>query len=503
VALVDCPECNRQVSDRAATCIHCGYPLRDELLEQKMREVLLRTLDVNPKATLQDVLENWKTVSGPDIADEEVGLMRAVYEQEMQSARQSPEGPGPIGASQRSPPDPRLTPQVESSERQDEHRSSPPVHGGRQPAQDKEGAPHRWLGIPGLTPGRPWRTFAVFNGYLVLLSSILAGPIGAKLLAAAVLVGIFVAANAWALRDRLPGFKSEDRRIVAGSWIALVAIAALGVLLFPTAPSDASTARSAAASNSAVAQGAGSAGQAAAAASSGVPPEAQEHFANAKDHSDAGRRGLAIIEVDQAVAMAPRFAEAQDLQKSLRAEATAEVAQVRAQQTATARQAQDAAEAERRAVANRQATATATAKLLGTRQVPIPLGEVGAVEDKGSKLGITVAQVERRAWGKLRAANQFNTAPPAGNDYILVALAVRYLSGPEDKPYKLSDSHEFYAGNKLWGAPFTNVAPKPAFGGENLFPGATYGGWLDGKYLPTELQEEAVLVYKGVYFALK
>jgi len=27
MALITCPECGRQVSDQAVTCIHCGYPL--------------------------------------------------------------------------------------------------------------------------------------------------------------------------------------------------------------------------------------------------------------------------------------------------------------------------------------------------------------------------------------------------------------------------------------------------------------------------------------------
>ena len=28
MALIHCPECGREVSDQAAACIHCGYPLR-------------------------------------------------------------------------------------------------------------------------------------------------------------------------------------------------------------------------------------------------------------------------------------------------------------------------------------------------------------------------------------------------------------------------------------------------------------------------------------------
>lgn len=31
MALIDCPECNRQVSDQASQCIYCGYPLGETL----------------------------------------------------------------------------------------------------------------------------------------------------------------------------------------------------------------------------------------------------------------------------------------------------------------------------------------------------------------------------------------------------------------------------------------------------------------------------------------
>lgn len=34
MALIKCPECGREVSDKASTCIHCGYPL-SELSQQK------------------------------------------------------------------------------------------------------------------------------------------------------------------------------------------------------------------------------------------------------------------------------------------------------------------------------------------------------------------------------------------------------------------------------------------------------------------------------------
>lgn len=34
MALIKCPECGRQVSDKAPVCIHCGYPLQENQLQE-------------------------------------------------------------------------------------------------------------------------------------------------------------------------------------------------------------------------------------------------------------------------------------------------------------------------------------------------------------------------------------------------------------------------------------------------------------------------------------
>jgi predicted amidophosphoribosyltransferase len=31
MALIVCPECKRQVSDKAKACLNCGYPIEEEL----------------------------------------------------------------------------------------------------------------------------------------------------------------------------------------------------------------------------------------------------------------------------------------------------------------------------------------------------------------------------------------------------------------------------------------------------------------------------------------
>ena len=30
MAIIKCPECGKDVSDKAEACIHCGYPLKEE-----------------------------------------------------------------------------------------------------------------------------------------------------------------------------------------------------------------------------------------------------------------------------------------------------------------------------------------------------------------------------------------------------------------------------------------------------------------------------------------
>ena len=35
MALIKCPECGKEISDKATSCIHCGYPLHTSELQQK------------------------------------------------------------------------------------------------------------------------------------------------------------------------------------------------------------------------------------------------------------------------------------------------------------------------------------------------------------------------------------------------------------------------------------------------------------------------------------
>lgn len=44
MALIKCPECNKEVSDKSAACIHCGFPIKEFLL-QKTTELEMQILE--------------------------------------------------------------------------------------------------------------------------------------------------------------------------------------------------------------------------------------------------------------------------------------------------------------------------------------------------------------------------------------------------------------------------------------------------------------------------
>ena len=49
MALIRCPECNREISDKAAACPGCGYPLQDHTEEVSEKERLLKEAEEKDK----------------------------------------------------------------------------------------------------------------------------------------------------------------------------------------------------------------------------------------------------------------------------------------------------------------------------------------------------------------------------------------------------------------------------------------------------------------------
>jgi|GEM_PF-2481364 len=43
MALINCPECNKEISDKVKACIHCGYPLEQEVEPEKLKQLKQET----------------------------------------------------------------------------------------------------------------------------------------------------------------------------------------------------------------------------------------------------------------------------------------------------------------------------------------------------------------------------------------------------------------------------------------------------------------------------
>lgn len=57
MALIQCPECGKQISDKASACIHCGYPL-DNKEEPKLYSMVFKGFDKNANRFLtKSILE--------------------------------------------------------------------------------------------------------------------------------------------------------------------------------------------------------------------------------------------------------------------------------------------------------------------------------------------------------------------------------------------------------------------------------------------------------------
>lgn len=53
MALIKCPECNKEISDKSPQCIYCGYPISDTITQNRTDE---RICIVNGKSIYLDFL---------------------------------------------------------------------------------------------------------------------------------------------------------------------------------------------------------------------------------------------------------------------------------------------------------------------------------------------------------------------------------------------------------------------------------------------------------------
>jgi len=67
MALINCPECSKQVSDKAEFCIHCGYPIQ-KYGNKKLDESISEDKHENIESLLYDVIILDIGISGIDVA---------------------------------------------------------------------------------------------------------------------------------------------------------------------------------------------------------------------------------------------------------------------------------------------------------------------------------------------------------------------------------------------------------------------------------------------------
>lgn len=59
MALINCPECQKEISDKVKTCPHCGFPIIDEIVEPQKVEIAsvhLKKMDKKKKKKIVVIL---------------------------------------------------------------------------------------------------------------------------------------------------------------------------------------------------------------------------------------------------------------------------------------------------------------------------------------------------------------------------------------------------------------------------------------------------------------
>jgi len=65
MALIRCPECGREISDRAPACIHCGFPLSEMKAANPLKKVVIPCCEGKP--FLLNALSVVRIVTGMDM----------------------------------------------------------------------------------------------------------------------------------------------------------------------------------------------------------------------------------------------------------------------------------------------------------------------------------------------------------------------------------------------------------------------------------------------------
>ena len=71
MALIKCPECGKEVSDKASACIHCGYPLQEQKMTTTMsnsKKVVIHSFDT-PSPQKIPAIKVVREITGMSLAD--------------------------------------------------------------------------------------------------------------------------------------------------------------------------------------------------------------------------------------------------------------------------------------------------------------------------------------------------------------------------------------------------------------------------------------------------
>lgn len=71
MALIRCPECNQNISDKSKQCIHCGYPLNELKFE---KQITINKIEYDA-TVLYEIIDLYKT------SNEKNGVYRKLYDE--------------------------------------------------------------------------------------------------------------------------------------------------------------------------------------------------------------------------------------------------------------------------------------------------------------------------------------------------------------------------------------------------------------------------------------
>jgi hypothetical protein len=131
--------------------------------------------------------------------------------------------------------------------------------------------------------------------------------------------------------------------------------------------------------------------------------------------------------------------------------------------------------------------------------------EYGRHELHDVKITVLEAVRGNNAWNLIRAADDSNSPPDTGFDYLLVRIRFDYsVEGSQgNMPYTLNqDCFKLYSSdNKEYAVP-SIVSVRPVLVGREFYPGSSHEGWIP---FMAAINDEPVLFYPhgGAWFRLR